>query len=221
MDLNIDEMNLFLAIMNYGKGSKMLKYANQTPAFAPTLFLGEGTVRNELLNKFGLSEMKKEIFIAMVDTETEDDFYQKMKKKYQMEKANHGVAFSIAIKNLSKINSNEVFKTTKNESVNKLNNEAIFAIVDRGLSHELVDLAQAAGSSGGTIIHGRGAGNKEKAKLFNIDIEPEKDIVIILAKTDQTDGIIQSIKKDLNLSDPGNGIIFVLDVNKTVGLYEK
>lgn len=220
MDIDMNQLNLFMAVMNYGKGSQMLKYAKKTEAIAPTLFMGDGTVRNELLNKFGLLEMKKEIFIALVDSNVEKDFYQKMKENYHMEKPNHGISFSVSVKSLSKIKDKKKLKETRDRSRKDLDYEAIFAIVDKGLSREVVDAAQEAGSRGGTIVHGRGAGSTKKAKLFNLEIEPEKDIVLILSKSDQSETIIDSIKKDLKMSDPGKGIIFVLDVNQTMGLYQ-
>lgn len=221
MDVNINQLNLFLAVMNYGKGSKMLKEAKNTEAIAPTLFMGDGTVRNDLLNKLGLLEMKKEIFIALVNPQLEKEFYQKMKNTFQLEKPNHGIAFSVSVKGLSKITDQEIIKEKEDRSMKDLDYEAIFAIVDKGLSHEVVEAAQEAGSRGGTIVHGRGAGNTKKAKLFNLEIEPEKDIVLILSKAEQSKAIIDSIKKDLDMSDPGKGIIFVLDVNQTMGLYQK
>ena len=75
-------------------------------------------------------------------------------------------------------------------------------------------------SKGGTVIHGRGSGTEEKEKLFNIVIEPEKDIILILSKVDEVEKITNAIKKVLNISKPGAGIIFTLDVTKTLGLYE-
>lgn len=221
MDININQLNLFFAVMNYGKGSKVLKYAKNTDAIAPTLFMGDGTVHNELLNKLGLLEMKKEIFISLLEPELEEVFYQKMKDKFHMKKDNHGIAFSVPVKSVLKTMDSEIVSVNKNKGVKELDYEAIFAIVDKGSSHEVVDAAQKAGSQGGTIVHGRGAGNVKTAKLFNLEIEPEKDIVLILAKSSQSQEIIKSIKSDLNMSDPGKGILFVLDVNKTIGLYQE
>ena len=53
-----------------------------------------------------------------------------------------------------------------------------------------------------------------------IEIEPEKDIVLAWSKAGQTEDIVNAIREKLNIDKPGAGIIFVLDVKKTVGLYE-
>ena len=98
--------------------------------------------------------------------------------------------------------------------------EAIFVIVEKGLAENVLDAAEAAGSRGGTVIHARGSGSREKEKIFNIEIEPEKDIVLILSKIEGLDHIVDAIEGVLNINTPGAGILFTLDVNRTLGLYE-
>lgn len=45
----------------------------------------------------------------------------------------------------------------------------------------------------------------EHAGVFTIDIEPEKDVVLILSEVNQTDPIIEIIVTDLGMDEPGNG----------------
>ena len=59
---------------------------------------------------------------------------------------------------------------------------ALYVIVDRHLGHRAVEIAQANGAKGATLVHGRGSGEKVKSILLNMNIEPEKDIVIMLVK---------------------------------------
>ncbi|HZK33490.1 MAG TPA: P-II family nitrogen regulator, partial [Tissierellaceae bacterium] len=204
-----------------GKGSKALKLAKRLGAMGGTIFLGKGTVSNELLNVLGLLEIRKEIFITIIDEDLESNFYDEMSKKFSLEKPNTGVAFSIPLKRFLRISQPMDLSNTEKRDVNKVDYEAIFVIVDKGLSDNVLDSAKSAGSRGGTVIHGRGSGTKAKEKLFNIEIEPEKDIVLILAKEEEAKKIVDSIKEGLNICDPGAGIIFVLDVNRTLGLYSE
>jgi len=68
--------------------------------------------------------------------------------------------------------------------------DLIITIVNRGLADEVVDATKSAGATGGTIIHGRGTGIHETAKLFGIPIEPEKDIVLTLIDSSKTDSVL-------------------------------
>lgn len=52
-----------------------------------------------------------------------------------------------------------------------------------------------------------------------MDIEPEKEIVLILSEAESTQKIIDSINSELKIEEPGNGIIIVQNVSKTYGIY--
>lgn len=96
--------------------------------------------------------------------------------------------------------------------------QVITIIVDKGNAEDVVRAAEKAGSKGGTILNGRGSGVHETSKVFAMEIELEKEIVLILSEVEKTEAIISSIRKDLKIDEPGNGIIFVQDVNKTYGI---
>jgi nitrogen regulatory protein PII len=67
-------------------------------------------------------------------------------------------------------------------------------------------------------MHGRGTGSEFTTKLLGMEIEPEKEIVLILSETHKTKAIVSSIRSELQIDAPGNGIVFVLDVSKTYGI---
>jgi nitrogen regulatory protein PII len=52
-----------------------------------------------------------------------------------------------------------------------------------------------------------------------MEIEPEKEIVLIISEEQLTEAIAGSIKEELKIDEPGNGVIFIQEVNKTYGLY--
>ncbi|TCL61867.1 nitrogen regulatory protein P-II family [Hydrogenispora ethanolica] len=96
--------------------------------------------------------------------------------------------------------------------------ELIVTIVNRGYAEDVIDAAKKAGASGGTIIHSRGTGIHENAKLFGIPIEPEKEIILTLVERIQTDAVLDAISNAVNLDTPSRGIAFVLNVEKTAGI---
>jgi len=91
-------------------------------------------------------------------------------------------------------------------------------VVDKGKAEDVIDAATAAGSRGGTIINARGSGIHETSKLFFMDVEPEKEIVMILSEKKDAEAIISSIREKLDIEQPGKGIIFVQEVSKVYGL---
>ncbi|MCK9537464.1 MAG: P-II family nitrogen regulator [Bacilli bacterium] len=96
--------------------------------------------------------------------------------------------------------------------------ELIVVIVDKHKDADVMRAATAAGATGGTIMHGRGTGIYESKKFFGIEIEPEKEIVLIIANVDIVPNICEAINRELKLEDPNRGILFTLDLNKVIGI---
>lgn len=96
--------------------------------------------------------------------------------------------------------------------------EAIFCIVNSGYSEAVMDAAKKLGARGGTIMNARGTANKEAEKFFNITIQPEKEIVMILVPSALKEDILHALYKQVGLDTPGQGIAFALPVDDVVGL---
>lgn len=99
-----------------------------------------------------------------------------------------------------------------------LDYELIITIVESGASEEVVELAKGQGAKGATTFHGRGSGVHDTARFFGLEIEPEKDIVLVLVPHVLTNRILKAISEGLHMDQPGNGICFVIDVKKIIGI---
>ena len=99
--------------------------------------------------------------------------------------------------------------------------EVIFCIVNTGFSDDVMDAAREAGAGGGTVIRARGTANQEAEKIFNIAIQPEKEIVMILVEKSLKNDILHALYKKVGLSTPSQGIAFAMPVDDVVGLSEK
>ena len=98
--------------------------------------------------------------------------------------------------------------------------EVIFCIVNAGFTDEVMDAAREFGARGGTVIRARGTANAEAEKLYNIAIQPEKEIVMILVETALKNDILHALYKAVGLNTPGQGIAFTVPVESVVGLTE-
>ena len=96
--------------------------------------------------------------------------------------------------------------------------KCILAIVNSGYSEVAMDSAKACGAKGGTVLNGRGTISKEAEKFFNISIQPEKEIVMILAKTELVDGILKGLYTTIGTATKAQGIAFALPVDEVVGI---
>ena len=94
----------------------------------------------------------------------------------------------------------------------------IITIVRKGWGDKVLEASMNAGAEGGTILMGRGVGVHEKQTILGIPIEPEKEIVLSITYPDKNEAIIQEIVQTCDLEKPGEGIAFVVPVERVVGV---
>lgn len=216
---NATSFELIYFIVNHGMGSKLLTKAKKYGVKGGTILYGNGTVSNSILNFLSLYDERKEIVIIGAETSIAEYAIANLNRKFQFEKPNHGIVFTINVSKVvgSRLSMNQA---TKERDVKEPMYQLITTIVNRGEAENVVEAAYKAGSKGGTIIHARGAGVNESMKLFSMDIEPEKEVVLILSRTEVTDNVVLSIRDKMQLDQPGNGIIFIQDVKNAYGVFE-
>ncbi len=96
--------------------------------------------------------------------------------------------------------------------------KCILAAVNNGFAEEAMEAAKACGATGGTILHARGTVSKEAENAFNIAIQSDKEILMILAKADQTDAILKGLYSAVGTATKAQGIIFALPVDESAGI---
>lgn len=212
-------IELVCVVVNFGLGSKIIHKAKQEGIFGGTIILCRGTVNNKVLSFFGLTDVRKEMVLMVGEVDKAYKALEKLNEEFKFEKPNHGIAFTTSISNILGTRNCKI-SNSEERGVDNIMYQAITVIVDKGRAEDVIDAATKAGSKGGTIMNARGAGVHETSKLFAMEIEPEKEIVIILSKTEDTDKIVASIKEEMKIDEPGKGIIYTQDINKTYGLYE-
>lgn len=99
------------------------------------------------------------------------------------------------------------------------NYEVIFCIVNQGYTDLVMEAAKKAGARGGTVIRGRGTGNKEIEDFFGVVITPEKEIVMILVPLEIRDAVISAVNTGAGMDTKGQGIAFSMKVSDVVGLH--
>ena len=99
--------------------------------------------------------------------------------------------------------------------------ELVVCIVNAGFSQNVMEAARAAGAQGGTILRARGSANPEAEEFFNISIQPDKEVLLILVPKGIKDEVIRAVYKYAGLGQEAQGIAFSLPVNRTTTIKPK
>ncbi len=221
------EFAVICFVLNDGQASKALRIAKKYGVKGGTICLGHGTVKNKLLEILELNDTRKELLWSVAGKQTAFRAVEAVAKEMCFHKPHHGIAFIVPIVNVAgmtmrKMHPEEEHEiTTKNEVLEEMSYHLIFTVADKGKAEEAVEAAKAAGAGGATIINARGSGLHETDTLFAMQIEPEKEMVLIVSESDATDAIVKSIGERLKIDEPGNGVIFVTAASAAVGLRQK
>lgn len=207
-----------IVVVNFGQASKVLKIAKKHGISGGTIFLGKGTIKGKLRDLFELNDVRKEIVFMAANRTLVANALEALNSELKLYKPYHGIAFTTPV---MKIHGCHIVKDESHNEIGGVENSMyhiIYTIVEKGRAEDVIDAATKAGSKGGTIINARGSGIHETQTLFSMPIEPEKEIVMIISDVAVTDKITESIRTQLDIDKPGNGIIFVQEVLKTYGL---
>lgn len=209
-------LEMLVVIVEHNKASKVLHLADEKGVTASVAMLGRGTASRTIFDYLGLNDKKKAVLMLFGKTEEITDLADYLVEKLEMDKPNHGIAYIESAFNVFGTEDNANGSENIKRGENMYN--AIYTIVEKGNADDVIEAAQKAGSRGGTVMHARGSGSEEARKVFNMLIEPEKEIVLIISEEAKTKDIVESIRKETGIEEQGKGIIFITNVAATYGL---
>lgn len=209
-------LEMLVVIVEHNKASKVLHLADEKGVTASVAMLGRGTASRTIFDYLGLNDKKKAVLMLFGKTEEITDLADYLVEKLEMDKPNHGIAYIESAFNVFGTEDNANGSENIKRGENMYN--AIYTIVEKGNADDVIEAAQKGGSRGGTVIHARGSGSEEARKVFNMLIEPEKEIVLIISEEAKTKDIVESIRKETGIEEQGKGIIFITNVAQTYGL---
>ena len=186
---------------------------------------GEGTASSSVLEYFGLEEVRKYIYFSLINRENKKDILKDIETSFELNKPGNGICFTTPLSSSTKYIKDK-FKDSKEDSMKDKETKnkeyhLIVTIVTEGYSENVMNAAKKAGASGGTLIRGRSLYQKKSKRQFlGFSIEPEKDVVFIVADNKIKNDIMNAIVKETGLKTKGGGIIFSLPISEAIGLYE-
>lgn len=93
----------------------------------------------------------------------------------------------------------------------------ITCVVQRGQGDAVSKAAIEAGGGGATTFFARGTGTRERLGLLGLAIVPEKEVVLVLCKEEESSSVFDAIAKAGELDIPGMGIAYITPVIKVIG----
>lgn len=214
-------IKLLFAILNSNPNSKLKSIFNKNNIDLKIVIHGVGTASPSILDYFGLVETKKDIYMAVIPDYLEYKLLNGINKELKIDAPGTGIAFTVPISSSNRYLSQAFEKNFDTKEKNKMSKEKkyhlIITIVLEGYLEQVMNAAKKAGASGGTVIRGRGLGNKDAVKMFGFEIEPGRELVLNVVEENIKNSVMEEITKEVGIKTPGKGVCIALPIDDAIG----
>jgi len=93
----------------------------------------------------------------------------------------------------------------------------IVAILPKGKIRAIMPALKDAGIFGATVFSGKGLCTEEGRRTIGLQIGSSRDVLILLTLDVNREKLVKVLEKHGSLKDPGQGIVFVMDISQVVG----
>lgn len=207
--------DLSIAIIDPKDHKKAMAATAAAGFHGATVVYGRGTMANKFLCALGMDYLRKEVLLIIGHEKDSGKLHAEMTRAVRLDKPAQGIMISLPLYRVIGLHN---LPNIEMKGDTPLDYELITVIVDNGRGEEVSHAASDAGARGATILHGRGTGSEKVEKFFSLEIEPEKELVLIVAPSQQAESIIQGIRGVMDFDSPNSGILFSLDAHTVTGL---
>ncbi len=211
-------INLLSIITNEGQEEKIKKLFKKHNLIFTVTLKAEGTASESLLNYWGLTPATKQIFVTLINKSIEYRLLKEINKTLELKKHGMGICFTIPLSGANKFVDDLLieYKETKDMEIKDKYHLIITSVLE-GYSETVINAAKKGGASGGTVINGRSLGT-ETENFLKMKIEPEKDIVLIIAPEYKKNNIMHSITQKSGIKTEAKGVCLSIPIDSIIGI---
>lgn len=214
-------MNFVISICNPDNINLLQKICHDLGLPISVILRGRGTAVKSMLDLLGLESNEKRVVISVADNEKLKKFIKEQKKNMFIGVPGHGIVVSVPIKSIGGKRTMEMLNADPRNIGEKPefnpSYELIVAVANEGRMDMVMNAARAAGATGGTVLHGKGEGNKNEEKFYNVSIASEKEVILIVARKEQKSDIMRSILEKAGPNTEAETVVFSLPTSEVAG----
>ena len=215
------ELYYVIAITDRDRGESMSALYRGAGLHMILAMLGRGTATSEHLSVYGLDATEKVVISAVASGEEAAQLLKAAKRKLFIDIPGNGLMLTVPLKSVAG-GKTLAYLTDSQKTGGKPNmefkHELIVVILNEGYSDFVMDAARAAGAGGGTVLHAKGTGSRRAEKFFGVSLAEEKDLIYIVAHSDEKAAIMRAISEKAGPGTKAGAICFSLPISSVAGL---
>lgn len=203
---------------------KFLTFYEKQGLASAIITTGSGTAASEILDFFGLEGSEKGVLFHTVTDEVWRSTKRLLQSQMHIDVPGVGIVFTIALssvggkKTLACLAGGMDFTKGEEAVLKNTKYELLVVIANQGCTELIMDAARSVHAAGGTVLHARGTGMEKAEKFLGVSLVAEKELVLIVVKSEQKNEIMSAIMEKAGLQSAARSIIFSLPVTGTAGM---
>lgn len=213
---------MLLSIVGRGKGKKLMTVLDKNEIRLHVQTMGFGTAPSEMMDLMGLTSNNKDIILSFGSNANVNALVQSFTDNFASYSEYGGLlmilklsaANRLIVEMLNRNMPQEVSEGDVTVMNNTHKHNLVMITVSQGFVDEVMQEAKKAGATGGTVIKGRLADTERLKELANIDIEEEREIILIMAPANTSADIMETVNAKFGLRSPARGIMCSVPIEK-------
>lgn len=193
-------------------------------------FSAEGTATSRVMDMLGLGSSEKCLLVNILPKFFADEMLAKAANTLQLDSVNSGIGFTVPVTGINSMlmqmlkqadQEKQPSARKEEETLSEAKYAMVSAIVERGFSEEVMEAARSVGAKGGTVLHSHSIGNEEIMNFWGLNVQKEKDVVLILTEVENKLKIMRAISERCGLHSDAKGIVLSFPIDTVIGIPEE
>ncbi|MDR0670708.1 MAG: hypothetical protein LBF64_00140, partial [Oscillospiraceae bacterium] len=167
--------------------------------------LARGSANSEMLDLLGLGSADKVMLLSLEPVAKVKFVLDTLFEKLKLSRPGKGIAFTLPLSGIGEALNHMLEEEARELMHGEVGNEMekehgeirhslIVTVVNAGFSEDVMEAAREAGATGGTIMLARRVALDEEAvTIFGVEVDVEKEVIVILAAKEAKRAIMQAI----------------------------
>ena len=219
-----DRIEMLFTILERGKSVKLVQFLKQYQVNFHLTFTGVGTATSEMLDVLGLNNKEKDVVLSMGTRKAVRNMTNAIDVGLWEIGRSRGLMMQLRLSAVNNLIATALRQSAAETSlpdieekmINEFDYSLILIAVKQGYTEIVMQTARKAGATGGTVIRSRMMGAELFEENYGIKMDPEKEIIAILAPNSTRDAILESVNNEHGARTPAQSMICALPVDKAL-----
>ena len=184
---------------------------------------GEGTASSELLDVLGLGGTERDVLFSLASKGPAERLMGLLKEDRPESLQAKGLVFDMPLTGLNNIVAAALERQSRQQTekgglpMEKHGGDSlILLIVNQGHTGDVMNTARAAGARGGTMLRARQSDGGEAGRFYGLELQEEKEIVLIVASGETRTAIMETVNKKHGLRSSAGAVILSLPLDHVI-----